>query len=168
MEDPVSQGQVIGIYIAPVSEAPLQRVDSVRAVSGMGLEGDRYFNRIGSFPKTDPVKALGQQATLIESEALEAIDHESDLCLESGNSRRNIVTRGVALNHLVGKEFRVGDVIMRGIRLCEPCGHLEKLTIPGVRAALLHRGGLRAQILSDGVIHTGDHIECVERARTSV
>ena len=73
-------------------------------------------------------------------------------------TRRNVVTRGIALNHLVGKRFRVGEVLLQGIRLCEPCDHLESLTRPGVRQALLHRGGLRAQILEGGVIRVGDPI----------
>lgn len=160
----MTHGHVVDIFIAPVSEAPLQRVEHVRAVSGMGLEGDRYFNRAAAVPGIDPLKAAGQQATLIESEAIEAIDRENGICLQSGQSRRNIVTRGIALNHFVGKEFRVGDVVMRGIRLCEPCGHLEKMTRTGVRAALVHRGGLRAQILSEGVIRTGDRIEALQHA----
>ena len=79
--------------------------------------------------------------------------------LDPGNSRRNIVTKGVALNHLVGREFRVGEVTLRGIRLCEPCGHLEELTQKGVMQALVHRGGLRAQILIDGTIRVGDTIQ---------
>jgi hypothetical protein len=160
----VSHGQVIGIFIAPAGKAPLQRVDQVRAKPGQGLEGDRYFKRTGSFIKPDKPLPDSQEATLIEAEALDAIRRESDILLELNESRRNIVTRGVALNHLVGKEFRVGDVMLRGIKLCEPCGHLESLTKPGVKAALIHRGGLRAQILSEGFIRTGDRIEAVQPA----
>jgi MOSC domain-containing protein YiiM len=78
--------------------------------------------------------------------------------LDPGATRRNIVTRGVPLKHLVGQQFRVGDVTLRGLRLCEPCAHLERLSHPGVREALIHRGGLRAQILTDGTIRVGDSI----------
>lgn len=160
----MSHGSVTGIFIAPTGEASLHRIEHVKAVPGHGLEGDRYFNRTGSFLKKDAKAAAGQQATLIESEAMEAIERDDGIRLEPGQSRRNIVTRGVALNHLVDREFRVGDVVMRGIKLCEPCGHLENLTCSGVKAALMHRGGLRAQILTEGVIRTGDRIEVIEVA----
>ncbi|MGH7178665.1 MAG: MOSC domain-containing protein, partial [Tepidisphaeraceae bacterium] len=124
-------------------------------VAGRGLQGDRYFDRSGTFSSKP---GDGRQITLIEAEALEAILRESDIALPPQQSRRNILTRGVALNHLVGREFRIGSVNCMGVRLCEPCGHLEKLTRQGVRAALIHRGGLRADILTDGVICVGDVI----------
>jgi MOSC domain-containing protein YiiM len=160
----VAHGQVVGIYIAPVGKAPLHPVEQVNAVSGVGLEGDRYFQRTGSFVKGDAGVNAGQQATLIEREAIEAAEREYDIKLEPGQSRRNIETRGVALNHLVGKEFRVGQAVLRGIKLCEPCGHLENLTGKGVRASLIHRGGLRAQIVTDGLIRAGDRVEILEPA----
>ena len=78
--------------------------------------------------------------------------------LEPGEARRNLVTRGVPLNHLVGREFRIGDVLLRGLRLCEPCEHLEALTVQGIKNALCHRGGLRAQIIQGGIMRTGDSI----------
>jgi MOSC domain-containing protein YiiM len=97
--------------------------------------------------------------TLIEIEAIEALERDYGVKLSPGDARRNIVTRGVALNHLVGKEFRVGEVVLRGIRLCEPCQHLVQLTgqekvLPG----LVHRGGLRAQVVKGGVIRVGDAV----------
>ena len=131
-------------------------VEQVRAVAGMGLEGDRYYLRTGSFSKKHDES---REATLIESEALEALAREYGHQLTAAESRRNITTRGVALNHLVGKEFRVGAATLRGIRLCEPCGHLEQLTGRKVREGLIHRGGLRAQIVQSGVIQIGDSIE---------
>jgi MOSC domain-containing protein YiiM len=124
-------------------------VKEVRAVAGKGLEGDRYF----AHAKPD------SQVTLIEAEAVEALTHESGVELKPGDARRNIVTRGVALNHLVEREFRVGEVTLRGIRLCEPCAHLAGLTAQKVLPGLVHRGGLRAQILNDGVIRAGDIIQ---------
>ena len=99
-----------------------------------------------------------REITLIEAEAIEAVPREYGVELSPAEARRNIVTRGVALNHLVGREFRVGNVVLRGIRLCEPCEHLERLTRPGVLEALVHRGGLRAQIVSGGTIQVGDSI----------
>jgi MOSC domain-containing protein YiiM len=121
------------------------------------LEGDRYFSATGTYLKNGRITP-SQEATLIEAEAVEALEHESSIKLDPGDSRRNIVTRGIALNHLVGKEFVVGAVALKGIRLCEPCGHLEKLTQPGVREGLIHRGGLRAQILTEGNIRVGDTV----------
>jgi MOSC domain-containing protein YiiM len=96
---------------------------------------------------------------LIESEAVEALRRDYEIEFEAGMSRRNIVTRGVPLNHLVGREFRVGEVVLRGLKLCEPCGHLEQLTGVRVREGLVHRGGLRAQVLNEGTIRPGDPIE---------
>ncbi len=130
-------------------------VKEVRAIPGKGLEGDRYFTQTGTYSKKP---WPDREVTLIEVEAIEALAREYKIALEPGAARRNIVTRGVPLNHLVGREFRVGDVTVRGLRLCEPCAHLERLSHSGVREALIHRGGLRAQILTDGTIRVGDSI----------
>ncbi|MGH7423278.1 MAG: MOSC domain-containing protein, partial [Candidatus Methylomirabilales bacterium] len=101
----------------------------VRAIPGKGLEGDRYFTQTGTYSKKP---RLDREVTLIEVEAIEALAREYKIALEPGAARRNIVTRGVPLNHLVGREFRVGDVTVRGLRLCEPCAHLERLSHSGV------------------------------------
>jgi MOSC domain-containing protein YiiM len=129
----------------------MQSVDEARAVPGRGLEGDRYFNHAGTFSKPQPDREL----TLIEAEAVEALKRELDVDYGLGDSRRNIVTRGVPLNHLVGKEFWIGEVKARGLRLCEPCSHLQKLSHEKVLPGLVHRGGLRAQILIQGTIRVG-------------
>jgi MOSC domain-containing protein YiiM len=151
----MKNGHVVSIHIGSAAKAPMQAVDSARAVPGRGLEGDRYFNLAGTFSKNlNPVN----EVTLIESEALEALARDCGIRLDPGGSRRNITTRGVALNHLVGREFTVGGVRLRGLKLCEPCGHLEGLTEKGVREALLHRGGLRAQVLEEGEIRVGDAV----------
>lgn len=131
---------------------PLQEVE---AVAGRGLEGDRYFEAKGTY---SPTPGTGRQITLIEQEAVDAAAHDYGISLEPGQSRRNIVTVGVALNHLVGKEFLVGRVRLRGMRLCEPCAHLASLSKRGVVKALTHRGGLRADILTGGVIRVGDPV----------
>jgi MOSC domain-containing protein YiiM len=132
------------------------RVNEARVVPGRGLEGDRYFNHAGTFSQRP---GTGRDVTLIELEAIEALERDLKIKLDLKDSRRNIATRGVALNHLVGKEFRVGNVRFRGIRLCEPCSHLETLTLKGVEAGLLHRGGLRAEILNEGIIRVGDSVQ---------
>ena len=152
----MESGRVEAIYIGTEREVPLTSVQEVEAKAGLGLVGDRYFKGgPGTFGrKWDPSRAV----TLIEREAIEAAARSYDVKLADGDSRRNIVTTGVALNHLVDREFSVGDVRLRGVKLCEPCGYLESLNVPGTREALIHRGGLRAEILEDGVIKVGDSI----------
>ena len=129
-------------------------IDHAQAMPGVGLEGDRYALKLGTFFKPEPDFEL----TLIEAEALEGLKRDYEVELAPGEARRNLVTRGVPLNHLVGKEFRIGEVRIRGIRLCEPCSHLESLVGRSVIKGLRHRGGLRAQILSEGVIRVGDAV----------
>ena len=148
----MSQGHIESIHIAPTAESPMQQVPEVLAVPGVGLEGDRYALKQGTFFKPEPDFEL----TLIEAEEVEAAQIQDGLKLTPGESRRNLVTRGVKLNPLVGKEFQIGNVKARGIRLCEPCSHLQALTGQPVIKALPHRAGLRAQILTEGWIHAGD------------
>jgi MOSC domain-containing protein YiiM len=149
------EGTVVSINISPRAEAPMVSVEEARAVPGFGLEGDRYFLRQGTFYKPQPDREL----TLIEVEAIEAMKRELDVDYGLSDSRRNVVTRGVPLNHLVGKEFMIGHVRVRGLRLCEPCSHLQKLSHEKVLPGLVHRGGLRAQILTEGTIQLGDVVK---------
>ena len=149
-------GVVDSIYIAVSRQQPMQRVSSVRAVPGKGLEGDRYFLQLGTYSdKPGPRR----EVTLIELEAIEAVNRDYGIAFVPGESRRNIVTRGVYLNHLVDREFCVGGAILKGLRLCEPCSHLESLTQKGVLSSLIHRGGLRAQVIEEGTIQVGDLVE---------
>jgi MOSC domain-containing protein YiiM len=148
-------GSVVGIFIAPTAEAAVEPRDEVMAVAGRGLEGDRYFDGTGTYSQTP---GTGRNVTLIESEALDAAAKDYGVDLPPGASRRNIVTEGIALNHLVGKEFTVGAVRLKGTRLCEPCSHLAKLTGKPVVKALIHRAGLRADIHEGGPIRLGDEI----------
>jgi len=149
-------GEILQIGISPSAGQLIQIVDQVHAVPGKGLEGDRYFSNKGTY---EPSPDGSRQVTLIESEALAALSSETGIQLKPGESRRNLVTRGVPLNHLVGKEFNVGTVRLRGVRLCEPCKHLVEITgQAGVLPGLTHRGGLRAEILSDGIIQVGDSV----------
>lgn len=152
-------GSVVSLHIAPTGSAAMQTVSVARAVAGRGLEGDRYFAGLGTYSK-DP--GSGRHVTLIEIEAIEALKREYKVEIEPGQSRRNIVTRAVALNHLVNKEFMVGGMRLRGTRLCEPCAHLERLSTGGALRGLIHRGGLRADILSSGTIRVGDTIAPVD------
>ena len=151
-------GSVVGIYIAGARTAPMTAVECATAVSGTGLLGDRYAAKAGTFtPRSDRIR--GYDLTLIESEVLERAALPDGTGLTPEESRRNIVTRGIDLNALVGREFTIGSVRAVGQRLCEPCVHLQRLSRPGVVKALAHRGGLRADILTDGEIRVGDAIE---------
>ena len=140
-----TEGRVEAIAVAPRKEAPMVTVNEARAEPGRGLQGDRYFDGAGTFSNR---YANGHELTLIEAEA-------TDLAVEA---RRNVVTRGIDLNALVGRRFTIGEVECVGRRLCEPCAHLEKLTRPGVLRALVHIGGLRADIVAGGTIHVGDAV----------
>ena len=146
---------VVSIHIANAAKVMPTEVNKAHAVPGKGLEGDRYFNQAGTFSKHP---GGDNELTLIEIEAIDALRNESKVEIKPGEARRNIVTRGVALNHLVGREFKIGQVSFRGVRLCEPCSHLESLTINGVKSGLIHRGGLRAQVLTEGTIQAGDPV----------
>lgn len=149
------RGTVVSIHVATEPKGAMEQRAQVKAVAGAGLEGDRYFLGIGTFSKSP---GAGREVTLIEVEAIEALDREKSISLHPGEARRNLVTRGVPLNHLVGREFKVGEARLRGVRLCEPCSHLEGLTSEGVLTGLVHRGGLRADIISGGTIRVGDAI----------
>ncbi len=146
-------GEVVEINIAPEHEALPQPVTRVRAVPGRGLEGDRnFFEGPGMQTKRD------RELTLIAIEALEAFAEDHGIQLTAAESRRNVATRGIDINQLVGRRFRVGDAECEGIELCEPCRHLERLTTFGVLRGLVHRGGLRAAILTEGEISVGDTV----------
>ncbi len=150
-------GSVEGIYITPEEQNPVEPREQVRAVPGFGLEGDRYFYKLQSLPpeKRKPDKEL----TLIESENIERlINHPEFSSLNPGELRRNIITKDVPLNDLVGKRFEVGDAEVEGLELCEPCKLLERLTGKKVMRPLINRGGLRCRIITEGIIRKGDQI----------
>ena len=155
---PRSPGTVEAIVVAPQAEAAMHRVERASARAGRGLEGDRYFDERGTF---SDAYGRGYDLTLIQAEVLDTLELPAGR-LFAEEARRNIVTRGIDLNALVGEHFRVGEVECFGQRLCEPCAHLERLTAatgkPGVLRALIHKGGLRADVLSDGEIRVGDEI----------
>jgi MOSC domain-containing protein YiiM len=135
---------VVAIHLGAEESGPLTEVDSAVAVAGKGLEGDRYFFSEGAGP--------GRALTLVEAENVDSAS------LELGATRRQLTTRGVHLNDLVGKRFRVGEVECYGVELCEPCSHLESLTRPGIVVELAHKAGINADILSDGTISVGDEV----------
>jgi MOSC domain-containing protein YiiM len=159
-------GTVEGIFVAPDAEAEMDERSEIEAVAGGGLRGDRYFSEVetGTFVEWEPneERHAGYDLTLIEREAIDAIEREANIDLDPGEHRRNIETRDVALNHLVGKRFRVGEAVCQGDRLCEPCDHLQRVTQEGVLSAFVHRGGLRADVLEDGVIRPDDVVAPLE------
>jgi MOSC domain-containing protein YiiM len=151
--DPV----LLAIYVAPGAAAAMVELAEARVEPGRGLEGDRYFTKAGTYSKT---AGSGREVTLIEAEALEAAAREYRLDIPARLTRRNLLVRGVYLNHLVGRELSVGGVRLVGTRLCEPCDHMEELAaLPGSRRALVHRGGLRCDVVAGGVIRRGDRVQ---------
>jgi MOSC domain-containing protein YiiM len=150
------KGSIVSLPITSAEGRPMISINEVHTVPGKGLEGDRYFLGTGHFSQHH---GPSHEITLIESEAIDALNEEyADLGLQPGDTRRNIVTYGVPLNHLVQHVFQVGEVLLRGIRLCQPCLHIAHLTHHNVLSGLINRGGLRAQILTDGIVRVGDPI----------
>lgn len=150
-------GVVLALHIATVHSGPLRAVAEVSAVAHHGLEGDRHFLPPGG-GRTGPRSSC--DVTLIEVEALDALAREHHIALSPAQSRRNILTRGIRLDALVGAQVDVGPVRLRGVKLSQPCAHLERLTaLPGVVRGLVHRAGLRTEIVTGGLIRVGDRIE---------
>lgn len=146
----MSEGHVEAIHVAPVRGELPRAVDRVEAHAGKGLAGNRYYFEDGA--------PAGNALTLIAAEALESFTEDTGIPLSAAESRRNVLTRGIDLNALVGERFRVGAIECEGIELCEPCAHLTSLTHPGVLRGMVHRGGLNADILTDGEIAVGDPV----------
>lgn len=156
-------GRIEHIHVAPDSGDPMTGVDEIEGVAGRGLRGDRYFeergiwNHLDRDPERDERGA--SDVTFIEAESIEAVESQAGTSLEPGAHRRNVTTRDVALNHLVGERFEAGGLVCEGIELCEPCGYMQSLVgEEGLSAALVHRGGLNAHILESGSIAVGDEL----------
>ncbi len=154
---PASAGTVEVLSVAVSAGEPARLLEEARALAGRGLKGDRHVTGQGTFPSGPPGSAL----TLIEAEVCESFDPP----LGPSDHRRNVVTRGIDLNALVGREFTIGDVHCRGMRLCEPCTVVQRYVGRPVLRALVHRGGLRADILHDGTIRVGDPVRTTPRGR---
>ncbi|HEX5822898.1 MAG TPA: MOSC domain-containing protein [Candidatus Limnocylindrales bacterium] len=148
-------GRVEAIHIAETAGGPMRAIPHARAIAGVGLEGDRYATGRGTYspdPRTD------RHITLIEAEEIEALAERDGIVLAPGETRRNVTTRGIRLNELVGRRFRVGTVECEGTRLCEPCQGLTDLLGKPILKPLTHRAGLRALILNGGDINLGDEV----------
>jgi hypothetical protein len=148
-------GVIEALLTAAHAEDTMQSHRTVELHAGRGIVGDRYFDGTGTFSASEK---QGQQLTLIEAEVLDAL-RDDGLHLTPVDARRNIVTRGIDLNALVGKEFQIGTVRCIGRRLCEPCSHLQRLTGTALLRPMVHRGGLRADILTSGLVHVGEAVE---------
>jgi MOSC domain-containing protein YiiM len=155
------QGAVAEIYVASAAGEPMQALIETTAHAGRGLAGDRYAEGAGFYSWfAGPLR----EVSLIEEEVLETLRRDHNLPLPPGAHRRNIVTRGVPLGHLIGREFRVGEAVLRGVEISEPCRRLVDVTgIKGVLSPLIHRGGLHAAVVSGGVVRVGDAIVPGER-----
>jgi len=159
MGDEGRTGRVELIHLAESEGEPMQATNRIRVLAGIGLENDRYASGRGHFSKTP---GTGRALTLIEAEVLEHLRDSLGIALQPGEVRRNLTTRGVALNALVGHRFRIGSLLCEGVRLCEPCKYLEELIGKPLVDPLLHRGGLRADVLEDGEIRIGDEVRRVD------
>ena len=149
-------GRVEAIWIRAESNGTPEALERARVEAGRGIVGDRYWKGVAGKP-TEPGRAL----TLVEAEAIEGLREDTGIVIGAEQSGRNVVTRGIALNDLVGKRFRVGDVECEGVELCHPCRTFEKRTEPGVLKGMVNRGGLNADIVVDGEIAVGDEVEAL-------
>lgn len=148
------EGRLEQIHIAPAASQPMQALREAVLVAGRGIEGDRYMLGTGTYSRHPDIR----EATLIEAEALEALERDYRVTLLPHEHRRNLTTRGVPLNHLVGRRFRVGACVLEGGRLNVPCQYLEDLVGKKVFKPLMHRSGLNCRILEGGTVHVGDVI----------
>jgi MOSC domain-containing protein YiiM len=155
----IGVGVVEAIHIAPASGEPMLARDRVSAIAGVGLDGDRYAKRSGHW---SPDPKVDRDITLIEAEVVDDLAATDGIVLAPGETRRNVTTRGIRLNDLVGKRFRVGDVVCEGTRLCEPCQYLTDMVGKPILRPLVHRAGLRAHIVEGGEIAVGSEIAVLD------
>jgi MOSC domain-containing protein YiiM len=148
-------GIVEHIHVGRERSGPLESVPSIELVKGIGILGDRNELKPGEWDDSH----VGEELTLVEAESLDRLASEHDIQLRPGDTRRNLTTRGVALNDLVGRRFRVGEVVAEGVELCEPCTHLQSLLGRPIIRPLVHRAGLRALLVNSGTIRVGDDVE---------
>ncbi|MGI9382182.1 MAG: MOSC domain-containing protein [Methyloligellaceae bacterium] len=155
---PSWRGVVMDIHVAERAGAPMQSLDEAELVAGHGIRGDRYAEGLG-FYSDKP--AADRQVTLFEIETIEALARDHGITVSTREHRRNVTVRDVPLNHLVGRTFRVGSVLLYGGRLNKPCRYLDKLVGQRLFEKLLHRSGLNCEIREGGVVRPGDTVEPV-------
>ena len=152
-------GRVVAIHTAPTAGAPMVAHDEVRAEAGVGIVGDRYAAGQGHW---SPIHRSGDGLTLIDAAMLDAIEAEYGVAISPIDTRRNLTTRGIDLDALVGHEFTIGDVLARAIRRCEPCSYLDGLLDRNLLPVLVHRGGIRVEVLRSGPIRVGDAVRAAD------
>ncbi len=155
------RGTVEGIFTTPGAGRPMVSLADATAIAGRGLLGDRYHDGVGYYSER-PSEGGGREVTLIEAEELERLRAERGIELAPIESRRNVLTRGIRLLDLIGRRFRIGEVVCEGVKICEPCAYLEELTGKPVNEPLVHRAGLRANVLVGGTLRVGDAVEAVD------
>jgi MOSC domain-containing protein YiiM len=158
-EAPNGQGRVVAIFTASQPGTATRELDAAQLETGRGIVGDRYHAGNGTFSPDAPEPDGDHELTLVEAEQIDRFNAETGHRLGYGDVRRNIVTRGIPLNDLVGAEFQVGEATVRGVRLCEPCKHLAGITTAEILPGLVHRAGLRAAILAGGTVRPGDAVQ---------
>jgi MOSC domain-containing protein YiiM len=151
-------GKVVSIYIAPLAGSQLETIEVAELRSGKGIAGDRYFQQQGTFSK-QLESGADWEVTLIESEEIRNYNEAQSTDWHDGAFRRNIVTRDIRINDLVGRQISVGTALLEGIRLCEPCAYLGSMLGPEIVKGMAHRAGLRARILASGYVRPGDSVE---------
>lgn len=156
-------GQVESIHVTPAAGEAMQSLREVAAVAGAGLAGDRYLTGVG-FYSARPTAPGAREVTLFEAEVLDMLRAEHGIVLRADQHRRNLTTRGVQLGPLLGQRFRVGDVLLEGVKDCPPCEHLEQLVNQPVLQPLVSRGGLRARVVEGGIIRVGDVVVVAAQA----
>jgi MOSC domain-containing protein YiiM len=156
---PTPVGRVLHIHTAPSAGQPMVELDRVDAIAGVGLAGDRYATQSGHW---SPIARRGERLTLIANEELVRLGTEQGIWLEPGATRRNITTTGIDLDSLIGRRFAIGPVVCQATRRCEPCTYLEELIDEEVLYALVHRAGIRVQILEGGTISVGDPVRLLD------
>src|SRR5437588_10290084 len=154
------------IHIAPAASVPMQALAVVEAIAGEGLAGDRYYEKIG-FYSPRPTDPGAREVTLFEAEVLDDLQRQAGIALSAAEHRRNLTTRGIRLLELLGRQFRIGDVLLEGVKDCPPCEHLQQLTGKPLLAPLADRGGLRARVLEGGTLRVGDPITVLSTATFS-
>ena len=157
------RGTVEALFTTPGAGRPMVPLADAEAIVGRGLAGDRYHDGVG-FYSDRPSEGGGREVTLIEAEELDRLRADHGIELSPVESRRNVVTRGIRLLDLIGARFRIGEAECEGVKICEPCAYLEELTGKPVNAPLVHRAGLRANILVGGTLRVGDAVEEIQRS----
>jgi len=149
-------GLVTDLHITDRASAPMLAMPEITLIAGSGIQGDRYALETGYYSdRPEP----GRQITLFEIETLEALKRDHGVTFSTVEHRRNVTTRGVPLNHLVGKHFALGETLLLATRLSTPCQHIQDVTGKNVSRWLIHRSGLNCIILKGGIVRIGDTLK---------